>query len=260
MWQSIVRNADPTPCCTREPLLQSVLHTLPASRPAQAESVLDCVANTEASLERALIAGMWADGVPIGRGHSSPYLKLKYAEKIIDGLKTHEGRPGGGWIGPGGSKLAPNDYIRFKIAGTGAQHNLCVRVLDVQAFSSFEEMVVAIGVEALLPGEHLDVGGAVDVYQRLGNHRGSFGELEEEWGAVAVHIHPCTFRNRTSLLGLSSRGLGEDLRRAPLRAPLQVVQLPADVMSIIDEIHECCTWTTCSRDELRAAEGGSAAS
>ena len=56
----------------------------------------------------------WPNGEKVGRGYGQPYLQETYARAVSIGLKTVEGRPGGGWLAKG---IAPNDYITFKIPG-----------------------------------------------------------------------------------------------------------------------------------------------
>ena len=47
---------------------------------------------TEVARDKARSCGFWADGAPVGRGHGQPYLKRKYADAILLGKKTGEGR------------------------------------------------------------------------------------------------------------------------------------------------------------------------
>ena len=143
----------------------------------------------EHEMAKAINRGMWQDGEPVGYGHSSPYLQPEYAAAIADRRKTHEGRPGGGWIDRYGRRVARNDYIKFKVTGTG--RNLCVRVLHVQAFKSFEDMVKTVGISVMLPDlDHFDIAGAVRIYRGLSNQRGSYSSLERQFGAVALHVEP----------------------------------------------------------------------
>ena len=70
------------------------------------------------ALAEAKRRGSWPDGALIGCGHPSPYIRAEYATAIANGLKTVEGRPGGGFLAKG---IAKNDYINFKV-GCGAMH------------------------------------------------------------------------------------------------------------------------------------------
>ena len=65
------------------------------------------VAELEAARER----GCWQDGRPVGRGFPQPCLQPGYASLIAAGVKTAEGRPGGGWLK---TLPQPNDYINFQ--------------------------------------------------------------------------------------------------------------------------------------------------
>ena len=156
-------------------------------RAGRADDVTSC--SGELALTRAKKKGHWPDGEPVGRGHASPYLHGKYAAMIANGLKTHEGRPGGGWLDFKRRRIARNDYIRFKISGTGRRGILCVRVLGVKAYASFREMIMDTGVTCLLPDLNAgDIDGAESVYLALANQRGTYASLERHFGAVAVHV------------------------------------------------------------------------
>ena len=66
-------------------------------------------------LRAARAQGKWPDGKPVGRGFPQPYLQAQYANAVTDGLKTVEGRPGGGWVsGVAGRGIKADDYIHFK--------------------------------------------------------------------------------------------------------------------------------------------------
>lgn len=73
----------------------------------------------QCAIAKVRASGRWPDGVPLGRGHSSPYLQSKYADMILDGTKTVEGRPGGGFTCMHGKRIAPGDYINFKVSRQG---------------------------------------------------------------------------------------------------------------------------------------------
>ena len=96
--------------------------------------------------------GTWPDGAPVGRGFPQPCLQDRYAAAIIEGRKTFEGRPGGGWLTSRGDMIRPGDYVNFQIS---QRRRLIVRVLSVHFFRTFEEMLNDIGVQNLLPDEEL---------------------------------------------------------------------------------------------------------
>jgi len=178
-------------------------------------------------------SGFWNDGMAFGRGHGQPYLEPKYADAILKGRKTVEGRPGGGFLKTSQRYIDKGDYINFKVSGqTGrllavralrfsglSEHcssrsaassprtrlasrtiphhpltfDICaqVRVTRVRFFDTFKDMINACTIAALLPdfdGE--DVDEAVSVYRAFGTRRGSYAELEAEFGAVAMDIEP----------------------------------------------------------------------
>ena len=140
------------------------------------------------SLQKCIRTGRWPDGSSVGRGHGQPYLMPTYAQALRDGRKTHEGRPGGGWLQPPGRRLiATGDYITFKVSGS-REDRLRARVLDVQSFPTFEEMLKQVGVEALLPNFTGDLAAAVALYRSFANGRGSYGDLEDENGAIAMQL------------------------------------------------------------------------
>ena len=128
----------------------------------------------------------WPDGRPVGRGHASPYLQPQYAAAIADGRKKVEGRPGGGWVQPGGGRaLAPDDYIRFKVVGHA--EGLCARVTRVTAYATFAAMIGDVGVQALLPdADGADFAGAVAKYRAFANRRGVL--VDERVGARAERV------------------------------------------------------------------------
>ena len=131
--------------------------------------------------------GTWPDGAPVGRGFPQPCLQDRYAAAIIEGRKTFEGRPGGGWLTSRGDMIRPGDYVNFQIS---QRRRLIVRVLSVHFFQTFEEMLKDIGVQNLLPDEELSIANAAEFYRTFGNRRGSYRELERHNGVVALQIAP----------------------------------------------------------------------
>ena len=63
-------------------------------------------------------------------------------------------------------------------------------MLEVRTFSTFKEMLAAIGVESFLPSFRGDLAAATALYHTLGNRRGAYGALEAEHGAVAIKVQP----------------------------------------------------------------------
>ena len=141
--------------------------------------------------------GKWPDGAPVGRGFPQPCLKDQYAAAIIEGRKTFEGRPGGGWLTSRGDLIRPGDYVNFQLS---QRRRLIVRVISVHRFRTFEEMLKDIGVQNLLPDAELSISNAAELYRTFGNRRGSYRELERQNGVVALQIHPLvTHRMANSL-------------------------------------------------------------
>lgn len=135
------------------------------------------------SLAAAKKAGFWPDGVRVGRGHGQPYLQKQYADAIVSGKKTVEGRPGNGWA----SAAREGDWVTFKVTGGGGGR-LIVCVVWVTRFSSFEEMLRVCGVNNCLPNVR-DVSEGARVYRAFGTFQGAtYAELECEHGAVAMGV------------------------------------------------------------------------
>ena len=86
------------------------------ARPAENEAMEGVARRNDwpqgvAELEAARERGCWQDGRPVGRGFPQPCLQPGYASLIAAGVKTAEGRPGGGWLK---TLPQPNDYINFQ--------------------------------------------------------------------------------------------------------------------------------------------------
>ena len=109
--------------------------------------------------------GTWPDGAPVGRGFPQPCLQDRYAAAIIEGRKTFEGRPGGGWLTSRGDMIRPGDYVNFQLS---QRRRLIVRVLSVHFFRTFEEMLKDIGVQNLLPDAELSIANAAEFYRTFG--------------------------------------------------------------------------------------------
>ena len=63
--------------------------------------------------------GVWPDGQPLGKGYPQPCLQDRYAAAIIEGRKTFEGRPGGGWLIHRGRMIRAGDYVNSNFRGVG---------------------------------------------------------------------------------------------------------------------------------------------
>ena len=144
--------------------------------------------NGEAELSLCKKSGMWPDGTPLGKGHPQPCLQDHHASAIIEGRKTFEGRPGGGWlISKAGRTIAAGDYINFQLS---KRRRLVVRVVSVHFFRTFDEMVQKVGVHRLLPDGELSISNAAELYRSFTNRRGNYRDLELIYGAVALEITP----------------------------------------------------------------------
>lgn len=160
----------------------------------------------------------WPDGQKVGRGHGQPYLMAKYAKAVAKGEKTVEGRPGGGWLAKG---IAPDDYISFKIPGHKSRA-LIVRVRRVRYYNTFKAMIEDVGIYNLLPDHKSGIEDAVRVYRAFHTTRGSYAELEEQHGAVAIDIEPLApfgVVDESELTPTTSSKLGTDDCKSPESSP-----------------------------------------
>ena len=156
-----------------------------------------------AALKLSRRSGSWPDGMPVGRGFGQPYLRPEFAEDVAAGRKTIEGRPREGWA----AAVKPNDWVTFKISGTGGR-KLCCRILEVQQFADFGAMLRHHGVAACLP-RCPDLAAAVTVYHSFGNRHGlSYKDLEETKGVVAIEVTPLASLdcNPERVAGTDSKG------------------------------------------------------
>ena len=71
-----------------------------------------------------------------------------------------------------------------------------VRVRRVRKYNTFKAMIQAVGVRKLLPDwdEHTypknKLEWAVSTYMNFANGRGTYADLEDEFGAVAIDVEP----------------------------------------------------------------------
>lgn len=65
-----------------------------------------------------------------------------------------------------------------------------VRVRRVRYYNTFKAMIEDVGICKLLPDHKSDLEDAVRVYRAFHTTRGSYAELEEQHGAVAIDIEP----------------------------------------------------------------------
>ena len=102
-------------------------------------------------------------------------IQQKYLEAIQEGTKTVEGRIYRGRY----TKVAPGDKVCFL---SGSIKVLC-RVLSVNKYSKFEQMLEKEGVNRCLPGIYNTKEG-IRIYYSFGNYK----ELEKQYGVVAFKI------------------------------------------------------------------------
>ena len=60
----------------------------------------------------------------------------------------------------------------------------------MRTYKTFKDMIEDVGIEKLLPDHMGDIDTAVQVYKSFGTTRGSYADLEKEYGAVAIDIEP----------------------------------------------------------------------
>ena len=97
---------------------------------------------------------------------------------IKQGVKTVEGRLNSGLM----RQIGQHDTIDF-YGGRGAREEVRVQVMKVVPYSSFHDMLTAVGVEAVLP-EYRDVGSAVKLFQSFPGYY----HKEQMHGVLAIHI------------------------------------------------------------------------
>ena len=99
-----------------------------AKRPAKRATYPRTSSTGQRAISKARATGYWRDGMPFGRGFGQPYLMAKYADAILKGDKTVEGRPGGGFLKTAKRYIDKGDYINFKVSGQSGRL-LAVRAL-----------------------------------------------------------------------------------------------------------------------------------
>ncbi|KAK7253672.1 guanyl-nucleotide exchange factor [Aureococcus anophagefferens] len=135
-----------------------------------------------AAMENVQAARRWPDGTPLGKGHTSPYIQPKYADDIMSGAKTWEGRACTKWL----EKLSVDDWIMFKISGSSDL--IYARAREVVKFDTFEEMLDYCGLDACLPGCP-SVADGVKIYRSFGCFDGrTYADVEAESGVVAIRF------------------------------------------------------------------------
>lgn len=102
----------------------------------------------------------------------------KYYDAILDGSKTWEGRTNT----PRYATLRPDDEFIFHHAEDASKPAFTVRILDVQKFDNFRDMLDG-RVQDFLPGVQT-LQEAVDVYENIPGYR----EQVKEHGAAAFRI------------------------------------------------------------------------
>ncbi|KAK7234530.1 hypothetical protein SO694_00195019 [Aureococcus anophagefferens] len=153
----------------------------PSAKPGKSEETLRAERTRDVCKER----GFWDDGAAVGGGHGQPYLQLKYAQEILRGAKTWEGRAYAGWA----TSVLKDDYVTFKV-GSG-EERVIARILEVRWFRSFEAMLKNCGLGRCLPGVRTIAEG-VAIYRkfRLSRDGRSYAEVEPEVGVVAFRLRP----------------------------------------------------------------------
>ena len=94
-------------------------------------------------------------------------LKKSYGRYILDASKSWEGRPASGIKKAG---LSVGDTLHFKICGRKAYPRIDAVAVEVREFASCRDMLIEIGVAALLPWREdvADIDGAVQEYESFG--------------------------------------------------------------------------------------------
>lgn len=102
----------------------------------------------------------------------------KYYDAILDGSKTWEGRTNA----PRYATLRPDDEFIFHHAEDASKPAFTARILDVQKFDNFRDMLDG-RVQDFLPGVQ-DLREGVEVYEGIPGYR----EQVKEHGAAAFRI------------------------------------------------------------------------
>lgn len=125
------------------------------------------------------VQGIFTDYPDKVRNMLTLSVQQKYFEAIKDGTKTVEGRLNS----PKFKDLKPNMHITFMCVQTQEQV-VCI-VQDVQRYATFEEMLVAQGVENMLPGVQT-LSEAVALYESFPGYK----EDVKKIGALAIKVKP----------------------------------------------------------------------
>ena len=113
-------------------------------------------------------------------------IRRQYAEAITQGRKTWEGRPDGA----GGTRhVRVASYVAFRFGGLCRRYpRIVVKVAEIRRYRGAREMLLDLGIPALLPDCADDLDAAVAVYHDLG-HR-------FEGGMVAFRVEGVVWEER----------------------------------------------------------------
>jgi ASC-1-like (ASCH) protein len=136
-------------------------------------------------LTKAIDTGRWPDGERLGTVHYKPWLQPQYARAIAAKKKPVEGRPRCGWA----AKVKEGDAIRFTITRSGRKY-LCVRVVGVERFESFADMLQSCGLQQCLPDFDGDITAGVSLYRSFATTAGPYNMLEATNGVCGIHVVP----------------------------------------------------------------------
>lgn len=109
-----------------------------------------------------------------------PTVKEPYFSLIASGIKTAEGRLAEAKY----LALRPGDVIEFTSEINGQSVYNTKTVSRVEVFASFDEMLRAVGLTAMLGDTVSSVEEGVAVYRSFGRYR----ELETSMGVCAIHF------------------------------------------------------------------------
>ena len=97
-----------------------------------------------------------------------------------------------------------------------------VRVRRVRYYNTFKAMIEDVVIYNLLPDHKSGIEDAVRVYRAFHTTRGSYAELEEQHGAVAIDIEPLApfgVVDESELTPTTSSKLGTDDCKSPESSP-----------------------------------------
>lgn len=101
-----------------------------------------------------------------------------YLISIAEGKKTVEGRTNSGQL----AEVKDGQLIMFHAEDA----HLLARVLNTQAFPSFEQMLRTVSVDACLPSFEGGLSGAVELYRSFPDYI----RKEREYGVLALFVQP----------------------------------------------------------------------